>query len=45
MLLDLTKLQNRSSNELEYNDLITLDKSLYENTDIRNLIFVHKIKK
>lgn len=37
MLLDLTKLQNRKENELIFNDVITLDKSLYENTDIRNL--------
>lgn len=36
-MLDLTRLQNRLVNELEYNDTITLDKSLYENTDIRKL--------
>ena len=37
MLLDLTKLQNRSTNELDYSNRIMLDKSLYENTDIRDL--------
>lgn len=37
MLLDLTKLQNRKENELVFNDVITLDKSIYENTDIREL--------
>ncbi len=36
-MLDLTRLQNRLANELRYSDTITLDKSLYENTDIRNL--------
>ena len=36
-MLDLTKLQNRSVNELKYSDTITIDKSMYENTDIRNL--------
>ena len=36
-MLDLTKLQNRSVNELNYSDTITIDKSMYENTDIRNL--------
>ena len=36
-MLDLTRLQNRLTNELEYSDTITLDKSLYENTDIRKL--------
>lgn len=36
-MLDLTRLQNRLVNELEYSDTITLDKSLYENTDIRKL--------
>ena len=36
-MLDLTKLQNRSVNELNYSDTITIDKSVYENTDIRNL--------
>lgn len=36
-MLDLTKLQNRSVNELNYSDIITIDKSMYENTDIRNL--------
>lgn len=37
MLLDLGKLQNRKADKLEYNDTITLDESLYENTDIRRL--------
>lgn len=37
MLLDLTKLQNRKENELIFNEVITLDKSIYENTDIREL--------
>ena len=36
-MLDLTKLQNRSVNELNYSDTITIDKSMYENTDSRNL--------
>lgn len=36
-MLDLTKLQNRSVNELNYSDTITIDKSMYENTDVRNL--------
>ena len=36
-MLDLTKLQNRRVNELNYSDTITIDKSMYENTDIRNL--------
>ena len=36
-MLDLTKLQNRSVNELNYSDTITIDKSMYENTDLRNL--------
>ena len=36
-MLDLTRLQNRSTNELEYNDTIILNESLYENTDIRHL--------
>ena len=36
-MLDLTKLQNRSVNEINYSDTITIDKSMYENTDIRNL--------
>lgn len=37
MLLDLTKLQNRMLNELNYSNTIELDKSLYENTDIIEL--------
>lgn len=36
-MLDLTRLQNRLANELNYSDTIALDKSLYENTDIREL--------
>lgn len=36
-MLDLTRLQNRLANELNYSDTIVLDKSLYENTDIREL--------
>lgn len=36
-MLDLTRLQNRSINELEYCDSIVLDESLYESTDIRHL--------
>ncbi len=49
MLLDLTKLQNRKANELEYNETIELDKSLYEGTDIRSLspidvsITIHRV--
>lgn len=37
MLLDLTKLQNRKENELTFNELITLDRELYKDTDIRSL--------
>ncbi len=37
MLLDLTKLQCRKVNNLEYHDVITLDESLYKNTDIIRL--------
>ena len=37
MLLDLTKLQNRKENELIFNEVITLDKELYKDTDIREL--------
>ena len=37
MLLDLTKLQTRKTDKLEYNDLITLDESLYKDTDIIRL--------
>lgn len=37
MLLDLTRLQNRTTNELEYNNSIVLDESLYKDTDIRSL--------
>lgn len=37
MIIDLTKLQNRTINTYEYKDIITLDESLYKNTDIRYL--------
>ena len=37
MMLDLTSLQNRRTNEILYSDSIEIDKSLYENTDIRSL--------
>ena len=37
MLLDLTRLQNRMLNELEYSNTVTLEASLYENTDIIEL--------
>lgn len=37
MLLDLTKLQTRKTDILEYKDLITIDESLYKNTDIIRL--------
>lgn len=37
MMLDLTKLQNRKTNELEFNDTIVLDEDLYKDTDIRIL--------
>lgn len=36
-MLDITKLQNRRADKLEYADVITLDKRIYENTDIRDL--------
>lgn len=39
-MLDITKLQNRKVDELEYNDTITLDESLYKDTDIRRIIEV-----
>ena len=37
MLLDLTKLQNRSTDELKYSNSLILDESLYKDTDIRRL--------
>lgn len=37
MIIDLTKLQNRTINTYEYKDIIILDESLYKNTDIRYL--------
>lgn len=37
MLLDLTRLQNRISDELEYHNSIILDEMLYKDTDIRSL--------
>ena len=36
-MLDITKLQNRRADTLEYSDIITLDKDIYKNTDIRDL--------
>lgn len=36
-MLDLTRLLNRSVNELDFVDKITIDKAMYENTDIRKL--------
>ena len=49
MLLDLTKLQNRKTNELSYSDDVTIDESLYKETDIRSLspvnvtIYIHRV--
>ena len=37
MLLDLTRLQSRISDELEYHENIILDEELYKNTEIRSL--------
>ena len=37
MLLDLTRLQSRISDELEYHNSIILDEALYKDTDIRSL--------
>lgn len=37
MLLDLTRLQSRISDELEYHNSIILDEMLYKDTDIRRL--------
>lgn len=37
MLLDLTRLQNRMSDELEYHNNVILDEKLYKDTDIRSL--------
>lgn len=37
MLLDLTRLQSRISDELEYHNSIILDEALYKDTDIRRL--------
>lgn len=36
-MFDLTKLQNRSVNELNYVDTITIDEAMYKDTDIRSL--------
>ena len=36
-MLDITKLQNRRTDKLEYADTITLDPEIYKNTDIREL--------
>lgn len=38
MLLDLSKLQTRKLDEITFSDTITLDESLYQNTDIRKLL-------
>ena len=49
MLLDLTKLQNRKTNELSYSDDVIIDESLYKETDIRSLspvnvtIYIHRV--
>ena len=49
MLLDLTKLQSRKVDVLEFSDKVEIDKLLYENTDIRNLspvdvfITIHRV--
>lgn len=37
MFIDITRLQNRSTNEFLYKNTIVLDKALYKNTDIRKL--------
>ena len=36
-MLDITRLQNRRTDVLEYTDLITIDYDVYKNTDIRSL--------
>lgn len=37
MFIDITRLQNRSTNEILYKNTIVLDEALYKNTDIRKL--------
>ena len=37
MFIDVTRLQNRSTNEFLYKNTIVLDETLYKNTDIRKL--------
>lgn len=37
MLLDITRLQNRRTDEIKYTDSIKLDESIYKDTDIRRL--------
>ena len=37
MFIDITRLQNRSTNEFLYKNTIVLDEALYKNTDIRKL--------
>ena len=37
MFIDITRLQNRSTNEFLYKNTIVLDETLYKNTDIRKL--------
>lgn len=36
-MFDLTRLQNRSVNELDYNDIITIEESMYKDTEIKKL--------
>ena len=37
MLLDITRLQNRRTDEIKYTDSIKLDESIYKDTDIKRL--------
>lgn len=37
MFIDITRLQNRSTNEFLYKNTIVVDEALYKNTDIRKL--------
>ena len=46
-MLDITRLQNRTLDELVYDDIVTLDSELYKDTDIIRLspINVHAVIK
>lgn len=46
-MLDITRLQNRTLDELVYDDIVTLDSELYKDTDIIRLspVSVHAVIK